>query len=669
MKRTSMSPFWRLAVTGKTLGAAVVATVLALGSSDGWAQFPTSFDLSSLDGTNGFVISGIDRSDNSGVSVSSGGDVNGDGIDDVIISAERGDPNENVNAGESYVVFGRRGDFFPALDLSTLDGANGFVINGVDAGDSFDDSPIEFTATAAAAGDINGDGIDDLVIGADRADPNGNSSAGESYVVFGRLGGYSGSLDLSSLDGTNGFVLNGVDADDFSGRSVSSAGDVNGDGNDDLFIGAPYASPNGNVLAGESYVVFGSNGGFPSSLDLSTLDGTNGFVINGIDVRDVSGSSVSGVGDFNNDGIDDLLIGAPGADPNGNGSAGESYVVYGKVNGFSESIDLSTLDGTDGFEIRGIHVGDASGRSVSGLGDFNDDGISDLIIGATGGRLNGNTLAGESYVVFGQDGGFLRIDLVALNGASGFAIRGIDVDDESGRSVSGAGDVNGDGINDLIIGAPFADPNEKLSAGESYVVFGSNDEFSSPFELSSLDGTNGFVINGVDARDQSGFSVSGAGDFNGDGIDDLIIGAITAGTPGREAAGASYVVFGRRLGDFDRDGDVDADDVDFYNGNLGQPASFNPELDLNNDGMITLADHDQHVTTLVETSNGEVGALLGDINLDGDVDVLGDAFILVANLGSSNSVGYADGDLNANGAVDVVDDVFRLIANLGQSNE
>ena len=121
-------------------------------------------------------------------------------------------------------------------------------------------------------------------------------------------------------------------------------------------------------------------------------------------------------------------------------------------------------------------------------------------------------------------------------------------------------------------------------------------------------------------------------------------------------------------GDFDRDGDVDADDIDFYNGNLGQPASFNAELDLNADGVITLADHDQHVTTLVQTSNGVVGALIGDADLDGMVTVLEDAFVLVANLGSEGVVGYAGGDFNADGVVDVLGDAFRLVGNLGQSN-
>ena len=137
------------------------------------------------------------------------------------------------------------------------------------------------------------------------------------------------SFNLWDLNGSNGFAINGFAGGDLSGSSVSSAGDVNGDGFDDLIIGAKRASPNGITAAGQSYVVFSSNSGFGAGLDLSTLDGSNGFAINGIAASDWSGSSVSSAGDVNGDGIDDLIIGARLADPNGT-SSGQSYVVFGQ---------------------------------------------------------------------------------------------------------------------------------------------------------------------------------------------------------------------------------------------------------------------------------------------------------------------------------------------------
>ena len=495
--------------------------------------FPTQFNLSDLDGSNGFIVKGIAAGDQSGRSVSGAGDINGDGIDDIIISAPSG--GGGLSPAESYVVFGSNQGFANRLNLSDLDGRNGFALN--DMGNN------SFGYSVSGAGDINGDGFDDLIIGADRASPNGTDRAGKSYVVFGSSQGFTASLNLSDLDGRNGFVLNGIDALDYSGESVSGAGDINGDGFDDLIIGAYNASPNG-TSAGESYVVFGSDRGFVASLNLSTLDGRNGFVLKGTAAGDYFGGSVSGAGDINSDGIDDIIIGAFGADPNSNYS-GKSYVVFGSRQVFSASLNLSDLDGRNGFVLNGIDDDDRSGLSVSGAGDINGDGIDDIIIGADRANPNGND-SGESYVVFGSSQGFTAsLNLSDLDGRNGFILNGIDTLDYSGDSVSGVGDINGDGIDDLIIGAGGADPNGNDGSGESYVVFGSDQGFAARLNLADLDGRNGFILKGIDEGDSSGGSVSGAGDINGDGFDDLVIGAVSADRNGNRQIGESYVVFGR----------------------------------------------------------------------------------------------------------------------------
>nr|WP_322744471.1 MULTISPECIES: integrin alpha [unclassified Coleofasciculus] len=496
-----------------------------------------SFNLSELNGSNGFVINGIDEGDFSGGSVSGAGDINGDRIDDLIIGATRADPNGNSSAGETYVVFGKSGGFDASLNLSQLNGSNGFVLNGIDE--------VDFSGSSVSdAGDINGDGIDDLIIGATRADPNGNSSAGETYIVFGKSGSFDASLNLSELNGSNGFVINGIDFYDVSGFSVSGAGDINGDGFDDLIIGAPVVDTTEvfyDPPSGESYVVFGQAEGFGASLNLSDLNGSNGFIISGINSADLLGISVSGAGDINDDGIDDLIIGADDADPNGNEGAGETYIVFGNEEGFDATLNLSQLDGSNGFVLNGIDERDFSGGSVSGAGDINGDGIDDLIIGANGADPNGNSRAGETYVVFANSEGFnASLELSELNGSNGFVLNGIDELDNSGVSVSGAGDINGDGIDDLIISAWNADPNGNSRAGETYVVFGNSEGFNASLELSELNGSNGFVINGIDPDDLSGFSVSGAGDINGDGVDDLIIGAPGADPNDTPGAGETY---------------------------------------------------------------------------------------------------------------------------------
>ncbi|WP_375470317.1 hypothetical protein [uncultured Nostoc sp.] len=458
----------------------------------------STFNLSDLNGANGFAINGINEFNNSGNSVSSAGDINSDGIDDLIIG---------TSSGQSYVVFGSKGGFGAQFNLSTLNGSNGFAING--GGSS-----------VSSAGDINGDGIDDLIIGALSASPNGIVESGQSYVVFGNKGGFGAQLNVSTLNGSNGFAINGINAYDRSGISVSSTGDINGDGIDDLIIG---------TVSGQSYVVFGGKGGIEAQFNLSTLNGSNGFAING------GSNPVSSAGDINSDGIDDLIIGASG-DKRG-------YVVFGSKGGIEAQLNLSTLNGSNGFAINSINAYQLD-SSVSSAGDINGDGIDDLIIAGAPYAEPNSEILGQSYVVFGSKGGFnSQFNLSTLNGTNGFAINSIiDGSVGLGNSVSSAGDINGDGIDDLIIGAPYASPNG-FSSGQSYVVFGSKRGFGAQFNLSTLNGSNGFAINGINEFDQSGTSVSSAGDINGDGIDDLIIGAPFA-SPNGNFSGQSYVLFG-----------------------------------------------------------------------------------------------------------------------------
>ena len=420
-----------------------------------------------------------------------------------------------------------------SIDLSTLDGTNGFRLDGAASYDG--------ASVVASAGDVNGDGLDDLIIGAPGADPGGNAS-GAAYVVFGKDGGWASTLDLSTLDGKTGFRLDGVGSADFTGFSVASAGDVNGDGFDDVIFGAYRPDP-GGTTAGASYVVFGKAAGFAATLDLSTLDGNTGFRLDAVAADDQTGFSGASAGDVNGDGFDDVIVGAYRADPSGTDS-GASYVVFGKAAGFAATFDLSTLDGKTGFRLDGA-ASDFSGYSVASAGDVNGDGFADLIVGAVGADPGGDN-EGASYVVFGQAGGFAAtLDLSTLNGTNGFRLDGVAPFDFTGNSVASAGDFNGDGFDDLIVGARGADPAGDYS-GASYVVFGKAGGFAATLDLSTLNGTNGFRLDGVAAYDFSGDSVASAGDVNGDGFDDLIIGAPGA-DPGGTNSGASYVVFG---GDF-----------------------------------------------------------------------------------------------------------------------
>jgi glucose/arabinose dehydrogenase len=482
-----------------------------------------------LDGANGFVLNGIDPDDDSGRSVSSAGDVNGDGFDDLLIGADGADPNGTLS-GEAYVVFGKPTGFPASFELSSLDGSNGFILNGVAA---FDRAGL----ASSSAGDVNGDGVDDLLIGALEADGS-SANSGQSYVVFGSRAAFPANIELSSLDGGNGFTINGAAESDFSGASVAAAGDVNGDGVDDILLGAPYADPGGRDKAGAAYVLFGSSNGFAATVALDSLTVTSGLTINGVSSGDQAGFAVGSAGDVNGDGLADVIVGSYDASPNGS-SSGASYVVFGDSS-FASPLELSSLDGSNGFAINGIAGGDYSGRAVGRGGDVNGDGFDDVIVGGSGVKQ----YTGESYVVFGKGTTFsASIELAGLSGSDGFAIGGVDPGDELGRSVAGLGDVNGDGFDDVIIGAFSAAPNSRDSAGESFVVFG-RASFAARIELSALTASDGFVLQGADADDFFGLAAGGAGDVNGDGLHDAVIGAPSADPGGNSEEGESYLIFG-----------------------------------------------------------------------------------------------------------------------------
>jgi hypothetical protein len=516
-------------ITAKAIDAAGNVSVAssALGIS---VNAMAAVELSAIaSGTGGFVMNGVVAGNETGRSVSSAGDVNNDGYDDLIVGAYLADPN-GTDSGASYVVFGKAdGTSFNLSNIAS--GTRGFVINGALANGRSGYS-------VSSAGDVNNDGFDDLIIGAPDAQLNGNGFAGASYVVFGKAT-YT-AVNLSNIaSGTGGFVINSASAGDRAGTSVSSAGDMNNDGFDDLIVGVPGADPNGKDAAGASYVVFGKAN--TASVNLSDIaSGTGGFVINGASAGDLSGNSVSSAGDVNGDGVDDLIIGADNADPNGDKS-GASYVVFGKTNKIAVDLsDIASGTGNLGFIIKGAEILDKSGISVSSAGDVNGDGYDDLIVGATG----VGTYVGASYVVFGKatSTAVNLSDIASGTGDLGFVINGVSAFDASGISVSSAGDVNGDGLDDLIVGANQANPNAKNDAGASYVVFGKTN--SRAVNLSAVaSGEGGFVINGAAIEDRSGWSVSSAGDVNGDGFDDLIVGAPYADPIGSKS-GASYVVYG-----------------------------------------------------------------------------------------------------------------------------
>jgi len=479
-------------------------------------------------GFGGFVINGAAQGDRAGLSVSDAGDVNGDGLDDVIVGAFQASP-EFAREGAAYIVFGKVGT--EPVSLSGIEaGSGGFWILGI--------NPDDWAGfNVSDAGDVNGDGLDDVIVGA--------YFANESYVVFGKA--TTDSVNLQDIvAGTGGFVISGDHGQGFG--AVSGAGDVNGDGRDDLIVGAS--------TSGSAFVVFGKSN--TTSVGLSNVaDGIGGFLIPIATTGEppdpsmpFDNGAVSGAGDVNGDGLDDLVVGVFNEQSGGLVRDGRSYIVFGKQNDTNpvslSSISDATVDDPPlGYVIYGINPLGETGFSVSGAGDVNGDGLDDVIVGAPHTHPS-DVETGEAFVVFGK-ADTAPVDLFDVEGGvGGFALLGVSVQDYTGFSVSGAGDVNGDGLDDVIVGAFGADSNSLSRTGKSFIAFGKTGTAAIDLALVEI-GVGGAPLVGIDADEQSGVSVSGAGDVNGDGFADLIVGADSADIVGLNQVGRAYVVFGGLL--------------------------------------------------------------------------------------------------------------------------
>jgi hypothetical protein len=437
--------------------------------------------------------------DHAGYAVASA-DVNGDGYSDTIIGGWLASPvvggTPRDGAGAVYVIFGRAEPYSSTLTPATL-GNNGYVI----AGSAEDDN---LGWMLANAGDLNSDGNDDLIIGAPLAAP-----AGATFVVFGKS--TTDTIDLAST-GAWGYRINGAASGDRVGYGVSGVGgDLNEDGIDDLLVGAISTDFTG-ATAGSTYVLFGKT--TTDTVNLAAL-GAGGWRIDGEGANHRFGTSVAGVPDLNGDGVPEILGGAYSASPNGSNS-GAAYLVFGKAH--TDTVSLSTL-GNQGFAVRGGAVGDRIGISVASVADQNSDGKAELLLG----REENNAGTGGAVVVFGKS----TTNTLTVNalGSAGYRINGSASDDNLGYAVAGLGDVNHDGIADLLVGGFNSSPNGVAGAGSAYAVYGQ--ATTDTITLSDVP-TEAMRYDGVSGGERAGRGVAG-GDFNGDGVDDIMVGADLAG--------------------------------------------------------------------------------------------------------------------------------------------
>jgi hypothetical protein len=416
-----------------------------------------------------------------GNSVSTAGDINGDGYADVIVGAS-GYENGEAYEGGAFVYHGSPAGLSPAAD---------WMAEG-------DKAPALFGCSVSTAGDVNGDGYADIIVGADGY-ANPDTDEGRAFVYHGSPGGLSTTAEWRAEND---------DAYSDFGLSVSTAGDVNGDGYADIIIGAPHYD-NGQSDEGRAYVYHGSATG-PSTTADWTAEGNQAIAVFGI--------SVSTAGDVNGDGADDVIIGAHGYD-NGEIDEGRAYLYHGSALGISATPDW-------------IAEGDRSiayfGRSVSTAGDVNGDGYADVVVGAYN-YDNDQAREGRAYLYHGSAAGLSAAPDWTAEGNRDYAF--------FGHAVSTAGDVNGDGYTDVIVGA-YSDSNGEPNEGRADAYFGS---------AAGLSDTADWTAEGNQVGAYFGRSVSTAGDVNGDGFADIVVGAYfyENGEPGE---GMAFVYHGSSAG-------------------------------------------------------------------------------------------------------------------------
>jgi len=409
----------------------------------------------------GYSTSAVVGPNNGGVGrvVAAVGDVNDDGHADVAF--------QDLTA-DTYVhlVFGRAGNWEETVDVDVSM-----------AGETVQD---EAGASISAAGDVNGDGVNDLLVGA----PGFQQSNGKAYVLFGRDAYWPTQLAIADV------TFLSEENDSRAGTAVAGAGDLNGDGFADILVGASEHTGG----EGRAYLVFGRDTGWPWSLadaDVKilahqTLEGT--------------GASLDGDCDFNADGIADAVVAA--VPDYGTAAFG---ILFGKQTGWTDLV----LGDADVFVSTNVR------SNVACAGDLNGDGWDDLLAGSPGSY-------GRVYLVFGRDQYWPE-----NNDGADVTIMDTEYGAQFGTIASSAGDVDGDGLNDILMSAPDASPTVGLlEAGKVYVALGRQGGW-----ITSPAGAN-YLFAGENAQDSAGSSIDIAGDMNADGFDDLVVGAPGAGFNG-----------------------------------------------------------------------------------------------------------------------------------------
>ncbi|HEV2613811.1 MAG TPA: VCBS repeat-containing protein [Gammaproteobacteria bacterium] len=493
----------------------------------GKPAFNATFGLKSLNGKNGFSTTVTKSPDGNlldAYSVSGNCDVNGDGLKDVIYGVSNA--KDRPNTAVAVVQYGSRGPFNATYDISGISTGNG------DKGYSviWDGRLPNLCPIVSCVGDFNGDGLDDFVVTLPSQRPDYVS--GPALIVYGTRKSFGPNFNSTSINGHNGLrVINSSTSPDQStfAFQVAGVGDINGDGLKDIIF-------SNGLNAGDGFsVLFGTRETSNSTVDVKFLNGKNGFHIPADGKFNIA-TACGSAGDFNGDGIGDFFFTFSSS-----GRSTRHFIVFGQRSPFDPIFNYTrTINGRDGFsmDVSPSRVGPDGGASIppiaSSTRDFNGDRLSDFIF----------TSKENAYVYYGTRQPLnATVDYHSIDGKNGVVLTGSPSSDFSNfLTVSGGGNYNGNGLTGVMIGTPYSGEGF-APAGACSVVFGDR-ELQSPFNVtSSLNGHNGFNTPGITPGGLLCNYMTNAGDYNGDGVDDMVFLAPDE-QDAKPGSFGSYMLFG-----------------------------------------------------------------------------------------------------------------------------